>query len=79
MMAEHRTVFARCWLLSALAMWPLAVPPDYTFWDAASDPGSQLFLLIGFMFLIPIVLGYTAWTYWVFRGKVRTGAGYAGH
>lgn len=62
-----------------ISMWPLAVPPDYTFWDAASDPGSQLFLLIGFLFLIPIVLGYTAWTYWVFRGKVTARAGYAGH
>ena len=37
---------------------------------------SQLFLLLGLLFVIPIVLAYTAWTYWVFRGKVRAGEGY---
>ncbi len=57
-----------------ISMWPYAVPPDFTFWDAASDPGSQLFLLLGMLFLIPIVLMYTAFNYWVFRGKVRLGA-----
>jgi cytochrome bd ubiquinol oxidase subunit II len=62
-----------------ISQWPYAVPPDHTFWDAASDPGSQLFLLLGMLFLIPIILGYTAWTYWVFRGKVRPGDGYTGH
>ncbi|WP_163575639.1 cytochrome d ubiquinol oxidase subunit II [Halomonas faecis] len=56
--------------------WPVIVPPDYTIWDAASAPGSQLFLLIGVLFVIPVVLAYTAWTYWVFRGKVRPGDGY---
>ncbi|MGY6588213.1 MAG: cytochrome d ubiquinol oxidase subunit II [Wenzhouxiangella sp.] len=62
-----------------ITQWPYAVPPDHTFWDAASDPGSQLFLLIGILFLIPIILVYTAWTYWVFRGKVKVGEGYASH
>ncbi|MDZ7791881.1 MAG: cytochrome d ubiquinol oxidase subunit II [Xanthomonadales bacterium] len=61
------------------SMWPYAVPPEHTFWDAASDPGSQLFLLLGVLFLLPIILGYTAWSYWVFRGKIRPGEGYAGH
>lgn len=56
--------------------WPVIVPPDLTIWDAASAPGSQLFLLIGVLFVIPVVLAYTAWTYWVFRGKVRPGDGY---
>ncbi|MGB8712573.1 MAG: cytochrome d ubiquinol oxidase subunit II [Onishia taeanensis] len=56
--------------------WPVIVPPDYTIWDAASAPESQLFLLLGMLFVIPIILTYTAWTYWVFRGKVRTGEGY---
>ncbi|SDJ83707.1 cytochrome d ubiquinol oxidase subunit II [Billgrantia gudaonensis] len=56
--------------------WPVIVPPDHTIWDAASAPGSQLFLLIGVLFVIPIVLAYTAWTYWVFRGKVRPDDGY---
>ncbi len=61
-----------------ISMWPYAVPPEHTFWDAASAPEAQLFLLLGFLFVIPIVLGYTAWTYWVFRGKVDDETGY-GH
>ena len=56
--------------------WPVIVPPNYTIWDAASAPESQLFLLLGVLFVIPIVLTYTAWTYWVFRGKVKVGEGY---
>ncbi|MDH2297144.1 MULTISPECIES: cytochrome d ubiquinol oxidase subunit II [Cobetia] len=53
--------------------WPYLVPPDITLWDAASAPESQLFLLLGVLFVIPMVLGYTAWSYWVFRGKVKEG------
>ncbi|RZU99388.1 cytochrome d ubiquinol oxidase subunit II [Spiribacter vilamensis] len=56
--------------------WPYVVPPDYTLYDAASAPESQAFLLVGVLFVIPVVLAYTAWTYWVFRGKVRVGDGY---
>lgn len=56
--------------------FPYVVPPDYTLWDAASANESQLFLLLGLLFVIPFVLGYTAWTYWVFRGKVKAGEGY---
>lgn len=59
-----------------VSRWPYVVPPDITLWDASSAYGSQLFLLLGLLFVIPIVLVYTAWTYWVFRGKVRAGEGY---
>lgn len=56
--------------------WPYVVPPNYTFHDAASAPESQLFLLIGLLFVVPFVLMYTAWTYYVFRGKVTSASGY---
>ena len=65
------TYFALLW-----TRWPYVIPPDFTLWDAASAPESQLFLLIGVLFVIPIILMYTAWAYWVFRGKVRVGEGY---
>ena len=42
----------------------------------AATPRSQAFLVIGTMFLLPIILGYTIWSYWVFRGKVQAGSGY---
>ncbi|WP_043525810.1 cytochrome d ubiquinol oxidase subunit II [Litchfieldella xinjiangensis] len=59
-----------------VSRWPYVVPPNYTLWDAAAAPESQLFLLIGTLFVLPIILGYTSWAYWVFRGKVRPGEGY---
>ncbi len=59
-----------------VSRWPYVVPPNYTIWDASSAYDSQLFLLLGLLFVIPIILTYTAWTYWVFRGKVRAGEGY---
>lgn len=59
-----------------VSRWPYVVPPNITIWDAASAPGSQLFLLIGTLFVIPIILAYTGWAYWVFRGKVKPGEGY---
>ena len=37
---------------------------------------AQAFLLLGTLFLLPVIVAYTAWSYWVFRGKVRAGAGY---
>ena len=69
-------VFVFTYLSLLAAKWPYVVPPTYTLWEAASHPGSQLFLLIGVLFVTPIVLAYTTWTYWVFRGKVGADAGY---
>jgi len=60
----------------AISLWPLIVPYHYTLWQAASSASTQAFLLIGTLFLLPIILMYTAWSYWVFRGKVRGDIGY---
>jgi cytochrome d ubiquinol oxidase subunit II len=59
-----------------VSLWPMIVPGHYTLWEAASSPDTRAFLLIGTLGLLPVVLFYTAWSYWVFRGKVRQGAGY---
>ncbi|RAH36753.1 MULTISPECIES: cytochrome d ubiquinol oxidase subunit II [unclassified Halomonas] len=69
-------LFVFTYLGLVVSKWPVIVPPNYTLWDVASAPESQLFLLLGVLFVIPIVLAYTAWSYWVFRGKVRVGEGY---
>ncbi|MGM8931073.1 cytochrome d ubiquinol oxidase subunit II [Salinicola sp. MH3R3-1] len=69
-------MFVFTYLGLLVSRWPYVVPPKFTLWDAASAPESQLFLLIGVLFVIPIILTYTAWSYWVFRGKVRVGEGY---
>ncbi|WP_018995229.1 cytochrome d ubiquinol oxidase subunit II [Thioalkalivibrio sp. ALJ2] len=69
-------LFITTYLGLLVSKWPYVVPPDHTFWDAASSPDAQLFILVGALFVIPIILGYTAWTYWVFRGKVTPETGY---
>jgi len=55
---------------------PYLVPPVLDVWEAAADPKAQMFMLVGVLILLPIILGYTVFNYWVFRGKVRAGEGY---
>jgi cytochrome d ubiquinol oxidase subunit II len=57
------------------SLWPNIIPPAISIWDAASPPQSQGFTLVGAVVTIPVILIYTIWTYYVFRGKVRTGDG----
>jgi cytochrome d ubiquinol oxidase subunit II len=59
-----------------ISTWPYLVPPHLTFWDTAAAPASQLFLLVGTVFLLPLILGYTFFVYWMFRGKIGPGEGY---
>ncbi len=60
----------------AISIWPHIVPPFITIWSASSPPQSQLFALVGTLCILPFILGYTVWSYYVFRGKVRVGEGY---
>jgi cytochrome d ubiquinol oxidase subunit II len=59
-----------------LGIWPNIVPPSLSIWEAASPPSSQGFVLAGLVVLLPAILGYTYWSYSVFRGKVAADAGY---
>lgn len=59
-----------------ISAMPYIVPPHLTIWDAAGSASSQIFLLIGTVFLFPLVIGYTVFVYWAFRGKVSPGEGY---
>ncbi|MGY2046993.1 cytochrome d ubiquinol oxidase subunit II [Methylobacterium sp. JK268] len=58
-----------------ISIFPYVVPGRVTIWDAAAPASSQIFMLVGASVLIPIILAYTAYSYWVFRGKVDS-AGY---
>jgi len=53
-----------------VTIWPYVVPPGITIWDAAAPMRSQIFMLVGVALTMPLIIGYTAWAYWVFRGKV---------
>lgn len=61
-----------------MSLFPYLVPPTVTLWDAAAPDKSLQFLLVGSVVLIPTILAYTAYSYWVFRGKVGDSHGYHG-
>lgn len=53
-----------------VTIWPYAVPESVTIWEAAVPYRSQAFMLVGVALTMPLIIAYTAWAYWVFRGKV---------
>ncbi|HQT77882.1 MAG TPA: cytochrome d ubiquinol oxidase subunit II [Rhodopila sp.] len=80
---EHRSPFlcalgwfVLCFAGLGISMFPLMVPPSIDIWQAAAPPSSQAFLLVGAAVLVPIILAYTGYAYWVFRGKVVPGVHY---
>jgi cytochrome d ubiquinol oxidase subunit II len=60
----------------AISLWPNIIPPGLSFRDAAAPAQSQGFALVGALLIIPIILAYTGWAYYVFRGKVTGHEGY---
>ena len=69
-------LFSMCFLGLGISLWPNIVPHTISLWNASGSPKSQAFLLIGTLFLLPIIITYTGWSYYVFRGKVKADAGY---
>jgi cytochrome d ubiquinol oxidase subunit II len=59
-----------------ISSYPYLVPPSLTVWQTAAAPESQIFTLVGTAILLPIILCYYAFVYWLFRGKLRAGEGY---
>jgi cytochrome d ubiquinol oxidase subunit II len=59
-----------------ISRFPYLIPPSLTIWDTAAVPASQVFTLIGTIAMLPIILIYTGFVYWLFRGKVKEGEGY---
>lgn len=59
-----------------ISLWPHIIPPGISIVEASSPPQSQGFMLVGALFILPFILGYTFWSYYVFRGKVRAEDGY---
>jgi cytochrome d ubiquinol oxidase subunit II len=59
-----------------ISVFPYLVPPTLTIWDTAAAVTSQRFMLTGTLILLPIILGYFIFVFWVFRGKSREGDSY---
>ena len=56
-----------------ISMCPDVVPGSVSIWDAAAPERSQVFMLVGVAIIMPVILAYTGWAYWIFRGKVEEG------
>ena len=65
-----------CYSGLGIGLWPKIIPPAVSIWEASSPPQSQGFTLVGALLIIPIILTYTVWSYYVFRGKVKPEDGY---
>ena len=66
-------LFATCMAGLGVSIWPDVVPGRISIFAAAAPPESQIFMLVGVAVMIPLILAYTGWSYWVFRGKVGDG------
>ncbi len=69
-------IFLLAFLGLAISNFPYLVPPHLTVWETAAVPESQIFVLLGVIPFLPLILMYTAFVYWTFRGRVRPGEGY---
>ena len=69
-------LFILCFIGIGISFYPFIVPDALTIWQAAAPNNSLKFLLVGTSVLVPLILAYTGWSYWVFRGKVSTEGGY---
>lgn len=65
-------LFGLCLLGLGISIWPDVIPARVSIWEAAAPRSSQVFMLVGAVVLVPVILAYTVWSYWVFRGKVGT-------
>lgn len=69
-------LFALCFAGLGIGISPYVVPRAITIHEAAAPDSSLLFMLIGAIILLPLILAYTAYSYWVFRGKIDPDSGY---
>ncbi len=69
-------LFLLSYLGLGISLYPYIIPPEVTLWVAAAPDESLAFLLVGTLVLLPLILAYTAYSYWVFRGKVKLDDGH---
>jgi cytochrome d ubiquinol oxidase subunit II len=69
-------IFVLCFAGLGISFYPYIVPPALSIWDTAAPDKSLRFLLVGIVIMMPLILAYTVYSYWVFRGKVNPDEGY---
>ncbi len=71
-----QSIFVLCFIGIGISFYPNIVPPSLTIVEAAAPDESLRFTLYGTAVLVPMILAYTAYAYWVFRGKINPDEGY---
>ncbi|WP_299504529.1 cytochrome d ubiquinol oxidase subunit II [uncultured Roseobacter sp.] len=62
-------LFALAFAGMAYSFYPYVVPEQITIYEAAAAPESLFIILLGTLFVLPAILGYTVLSYYIFRGK----------
>jgi cytochrome bd ubiquinol oxidase subunit II len=70
-LAAAGTLFALGFIGIAYSFYPYVVPDKLTIWEAASSPEALSIILMGTIFVLPVILGYSILSHWIFRGKAR--------
>jgi cytochrome bd ubiquinol oxidase subunit II len=60
----------------AVSIAPYVVPYQLTLWDCAAKDNALALMLVGVVIMLPVILGYTGFVYWIFRGKAKAEHGY---
>jgi cytochrome d ubiquinol oxidase subunit II len=66
-------IFVLAFIGLAYSLFPYIVMDELTIWDAAADDSALEFVGVGLIFVLPLILGYTIYSYRIFRGKVHKG------
>ncbi|GGC62650.1 cytochrome d ubiquinol oxidase subunit II [Chelatococcus reniformis] len=69
-------IFLLCFVGLVVSNFPYLVPTSMTLWEAAAAPASQIFMILGTIFLLPLILAYSVFVYWTFRDRLKEGEGY---
>lgn len=70
------SLFVLCFISIRISFYPNIIPPSLSIAEAAALDESLGFARVGTVVLVPMILAYTAYTYWVFRGKIDPEEGY---
>jgi cytochrome d ubiquinol oxidase subunit II len=65
-------LFVFSYIAFCISAWPYIIPHVLPVWDAAAPPSTLKFILVGAIIILPVLLIYTLYSYYVFRGKVKT-------
>lgn len=69
-------IFTLGYLGLAISLYPYIIPRSVTIWEAAAPPESMSLMLVGALFVLPVIVFYVGYCYWVFRGKASHEHGY---